>query len=134
MRRTIGTTVGLAIAGLLALYDIAAAGVGGDAQRPTAVAAAGVVLGIVTIAGIFLAMRGARSGVALVIATRVLSALTAVPAFLGPTVPSPTVLAVAVTGAVITGLVVVLLAFGMRSGAGRTGDPPVVDVALDNRQ
>nr|AHE14693.1 hypothetical protein asmbl_7 [uncultured bacterium] len=77
MNRSPGTTVGVAIAALLALSDISLP-FGGDG-RPMAIAVAGLVLGLLTLAGVVLFLRGQRWGLPIVAGTRVLSAVITLP-------------------------------------------------------
>ncbi|WP_213450417.1 hypothetical protein [Rhizomonospora bruguierae] len=83
MAHTRTFTVGLALAGLLGLADLATwlFGVGGVGQPPVAAAAIITLLGAVTLAGAWFAWQGRRGGLVAVIVTRILSALAAAPAF-----------------------------------------------------
>jgi len=105
MPRSKGFTIGLVIAGLLALGDIATPFTGDGEHPPLAIGLIDLVLGLITVVGIVLAWRGAsRGGVIAVIVTRLLSAVTAVPAFFVDGVPGPirVVAAVAVAVALLS--------------------------------
>lgn len=81
-------TAGLALCALLGVVDIiSVAGLGADEGPPPAVIILGVVLGIITLVGIRLAWKDRRGGVAAVVVSRVLSALTGVPAFFAEDAP-----------------------------------------------
>ena len=90
MTRSAPTTYGLAVCALLGVVDIiglAALGLPGDDGPPVLVALIGAVLGVITLVGARMAWRGGRSGVVTVIVSRVLSALSALPAFFVDDVP-----------------------------------------------
>jgi hypothetical protein len=114
MKRTTATTVGLVLGGLLGLSDAIGIVTSGGDGPPFPVAVAGSVLGVVTLVGVVLGWRGRRGGIVTVIVTRLLSALTAVPAFFVDDVPAPLV-AVAAFGVGVTLLAVGLLAPALRS-------------------
>lgn len=78
---------GLVLAILLGLGDLAMPLGGGDFP-PMPVAIGGATLGLITIVAAILGWRGSRAAVAAVIATRLLSALSALPAFFVAGVPS----------------------------------------------
>jgi hypothetical protein len=88
---------GLVLAVLLGLADLGLPLAGGDFP-PLAVALAAAALGLVTLVAVWLGRRGSRAALGTVVATRVLSALTAVPALTEPAVPAATKLA---AGAII---------------------------------
>ncbi|MCW3817436.1 hypothetical protein ONA91_23575 [Micromonospora sp. DR5-3] len=83
MRHTRTFTVGLVLAGLLGLSDVATwlFGVGGPGQPPVAAAAVITLLGAITLAGTWLAWRGRRGGLVAVVVSRILSGLAMLPAF-----------------------------------------------------
>lgn len=114
MKRTTGVTVGLILAGLLALGDAIGPLTGMGDGPPFAVLLADSVLGIVTIVGVVLGWRGKRSGIVTVIVTRILTALSALPAFFVDGVPAPAV-AIAVVGIAVTLLAVALVAPALRT-------------------
>jgi hypothetical protein len=114
MKRTTGVTVGLILAGLLGLGDAIGPFTGAGDGPPFAVLLADSILGIITIVGVVLAWRGKRSGIVAVIVTRLLAALTAVPAFFVDGVPAPAA-AIAVVGIAVTLLAVALVAPGLRT-------------------
>ncbi len=102
--RTVKT--GLVIAALLALTD--AAGVfGGNGSEPMAIVVTDAILGLLTLAGVALAWQRRVSGYVIVIVTRALSALSAVPAF-GAGVPAGVKVEVAVVIAVTLAIIAVL--------------------------
>ncbi len=114
MNRSRTTTVGLALAALLGLGEIVSLPFGDGEHPPLVVAVAGAVLGLVTLAGVVTGWRGSRAGIVAVIVTRLLSALTAVPAFLVDGVPAPA-LAAAAVGIAVTLASVALVAPALRS-------------------
>ncbi len=116
MRRSVPLIIGLVLAGLFALMDVIPLPAGDGEHPPVAVVIAGAVLGLITLVGIVPAWRGSRAGVVAVIVTRLLSALTAVPAFFVEGVPGPAVGAAA-AGIVLTLVCVALLAPALRSNA-----------------
>lgn len=79
--------VGLVLSILLGLGDLATPMGGGDFP-PMPVAVGGAALGLITIVAAILGWRGSRAAVAVVIATRLLSAASALPAFFVVGVPS----------------------------------------------
>jgi hypothetical protein len=103
---------GLVLAVLLGLADLGLPLAGG-AFPPPAVALATAALGLVTLVAVWLGRRGNRAALGTVVATRVLSALTAMPAFTAPAVPAAAKLA---AGAIIvlTVACVALLAPALR--------------------
>ncbi|WP_344615219.1 hypothetical protein [Dactylosporangium salmoneum] len=103
MKRSISLTVGLVLSGLLGLVDVVSLPLGTDGP-PVAVLVIGTVLGLGTIAGVVLAWPNrSRAGAVTVIVTRLLSALTAVPAFFVAATPA------AARGAAAAGIVITLL-------------------------
>ena len=115
MKRSVSITVGLTIAALLALADITLP-FGGDG-RPSPVAVAGLVLGVLTLVGVFLHWRGRRLGVPTVIVTRLLSAVITVPTLVMSDVGAADRL-VAGLVLLLTVIAVVLLIGGLRQRAG----------------
>ncbi|SBT37113.1 hypothetical protein [Micromonospora narathiwatensis] len=83
MRHPRGFIVGLVLAGVLGLSDLATGffGVGGEGQPPVAAAVVITLLGAITLAGGWFAWRGRRGGLVSVIVTRILSGLAVLPAF-----------------------------------------------------
>ncbi|MEU6407316.1 hypothetical protein [Microbispora sp. NPDC046933] len=116
MKRSVPLVIGLVIAGLFGLIDVISVPFGDGEHPPFVVALADGVLGLITVVGVVLAWRGSRAGVVAVIVTRLLSALTAVPAFFSDGVPAPAV-AVAAVGIVLTLACVAFLAPALRSHA-----------------
>lgn len=110
-RRRTGPAVrtGLILAALLAIGDVVAgiATISGDAVG-TAIAVFGGVAALVTLAALPAGWRGAEWALRTVAATRLLGALTAVPAFFVGDVPAALVIAAAVT-VVLAVLVAVLV-------------------------
>ena len=113
MKRTTAVTAGLVLAGLLGLGDAIGIVTGGGEGPPFPVVVAGAVFGVITVIGVVLGWRGSRTGIAAVIVTRLLSALTAVPAFFVDDVPAGAV-GVAALGIGVTLLAVALLAPALR--------------------
>jgi hypothetical protein len=77
--------IGLALAGVLGLSDVASIGMPtGDGQDgpPVAIVVLGAVLGVITLAALVPAFRKAgRGAIRLVAGTRIISAISALPAF-----------------------------------------------------
>jgi hypothetical protein len=114
MNRTNPTTYGLAICALLGVVDIVSlAGLGADDGPPAGVIVLGAVLGLITLVGARMAWRGERSGMLAVIVCRVISALTALPAFFVDDVPGGIRIATGVLVA-LTVLGVGLVVMGLR--------------------
>jgi len=107
---------GLVLTILLGLFDVVLP-IGGVDGPPLPVAIAGAILGLITIVAAVFAWRsgasGSRAGVMTVVVTRILSALTAVPAFFASDVPAEAqVAAAAICG--LTVVAVALLVPGLR--------------------
>lgn len=81
MTRTRNRDLGLGLLALLSLADVFAPVLTDDDQIPMAVALVASVIGLASLALIWYVVRGARRAVTPLIGLRVLSALTAVPAF-----------------------------------------------------
>ncbi|HEX4704978.1 MAG TPA: hypothetical protein VH352_22810 [Pseudonocardiaceae bacterium] len=113
-------SIGLVLAGILALADISLLAVGGD-YPPRAVAAAAAALGVATLAGIVLARRGTRAGTWLVATCRTLSALSATPAFLIDDAPPAARIAAGAIVVLTVGTLVLLLP-SLRNEAGQASD------------
>ncbi|MGI5486067.1 hypothetical protein [Microtetraspora malaysiensis] len=116
MNRSRTLVAGLILSGLLGLVDVVTMPFGDGEHPPFAVAVVGAVLGLLTLAGVVLAWRGGRAGAALVIVTRLLSGLSAVPAFFADGVPGP-VRGLAALGVVLTLAGVALVAPALRARA-----------------
>lgn len=78
---------GLGILGLLSLADVAGLVLTDGEHPPMAIAAVGAVIGVISLALVAAAWRGVRRAVVPLVVLRVLSALSAVPAFFEPDVP-----------------------------------------------
>jgi hypothetical protein len=113
MRRTTGITVGLVLAGLLGLVDTVSILTDTGDGPPLVIIVAGTVLGLLTLAGVWFGWRGSRAGIVTVVVTRLLSALSAVPAFFVDDVPGGLV-ALAGVGVVVTLVAVALVAPALR--------------------
>ncbi|MCK2214685.1 hypothetical protein MF672_012900 [Actinomadura sp. ATCC 31491] len=96
MKRSRLLVTGLVLGGLLGVVDVVTLPFGDGEHPPVAVAVAGAVLGLITLVGVVFAWRGSRAGVVAVVVSRLLSGLTAVPAFFADGVP---VAAMAAAGA-----------------------------------
>ncbi|NUR71720.1 MAG: hypothetical protein HOU81_12935 [Hamadaea sp.] len=103
---------GLVLAVLLGLADVAQPFSGGDFP-PMGVAIAGAALGLITIGSAVYAWRGNRIATVAVVVTRLLSALSAVPAFFVPDVPAAARIAAAAICA-LTVAAVALVSPGLR--------------------
>jgi hypothetical protein len=119
MYRSKAFVTGLVVAGLLAVGDITTPLFSDGEHPPIAVGLADAALGLLTVAGIVLAWRGSRGGVATIIVTRLLSALTAVPAFFVDGVPGGAK-AAAATGCAAALITVALVAPRLRRPAPAT--------------
>jgi hypothetical protein len=107
--------VGLVLCGLLGTTDIAALAFIGAATEPgvqgppTAVIVSSAVMGVITLVALVFTWRsGSRLGSRIIAASRILAALTAVPAFLLDNVPAEGIV-IAGSGIVITLVAVWLL-------------------------
>jgi hypothetical protein len=78
---------GLALLGVLSLVDVAGPLMTDGDNPPMSVALAGSVLGLASLVCLYFAWRGSRRAVLPLAALRLLSALTAVPAFFAADVP-----------------------------------------------
>ncbi|MEN3540189.1 hypothetical protein AAH991_34110 [Microbispora sp. ZYX-F-249] len=116
MKRSVPLIIGLVLAALFGLGDVISVPLGDGEHPPFAVALADGVLGLITVVGVVPAWRGSRAGVVAVIVTRLLSALSAVPAFFADGVPAPAI-AVAAVGIALTLACVAFLAPALRSRA-----------------
>jgi hypothetical protein len=104
--RTPLLTSGLVLAGVLAAADLATPLVTDGEHPPIVIALLAAALGLATLVALVPAWRGSRGAGWVVVATRLVSAVTALPAFVVPEVPAAAVLA---AGA---GVAVTLLAAG----------------------
>lgn len=104
------TRIGLILATVLSLLDIATLAITDGDHPPVAIAATDALLGVVTLVGVVLAWRnGRRRGLRTVIAARALSVLTIIPAFVAGGTPAGVLVAASI--AVLLGVVTVLLLF-----------------------
>lgn len=108
---------GLIVLGLLSLGDVATPLVTDGEHPPMEVALIGSALGLVSLVLVVFAWRGARRAVVPLIVLRVLSALSAVPAFFAGDVPAAAVIAAALVVA-LTALGTALLLVPARELAG----------------
>jgi hypothetical protein len=121
-RLTTGNKVGLVLAALLAVGDVTGPFTpmpadGDQAGPPMAVLIAGAVLGVITLVGVVWTWRtGSRPAARVVAGTRILSALSALPAFFVGGVPGVVVL-IAATGILLTALTCFLVLRPARSAA-----------------
>ena len=115
-RPSTAATSGLAICALLGVVDIVSlGGLGADDGPPTGIVLLGAVLGVLTLVGVWMAWRGQRRGAILVIVARLISALTAIPAFFVDDVPDwvPPVVGI---GLLLTAAGVGLVVVSLRRG------------------
>ncbi|MFL6073334.1 MAG: hypothetical protein ACJ73S_08070 [Mycobacteriales bacterium] len=82
------THLGLVLAGLLGVLDLAALAAGGGDFPPLAVGIADMLLGLVTVVAVVRGWRGNRAAIGTAVAARLASALTALPAFAVDGVPA----------------------------------------------
>ncbi|HWI05676.1 MAG TPA: hypothetical protein VNT52_17850, partial [Acidimicrobiales bacterium] len=114
--------IGLILSALLGALDVVGiAGAGADDGPPAAVLVIGFVLGLVTLAGVWLAWRGDGRGFSAVVVSRVLSVLLGVPAFFAEEAPDWAPAAVGI-GIVVTAVALWLLYAG-RQRSGVADDP-----------
>lgn len=114
MSVSLPTKIGFGLAGLLALGDVATPLLTDGEHPPMVVALLAAVLGVATFAAILPSWRRTPAALWTAIATRAVSALGALPAFLVDDVPSGAKVAAAV-GLVLTVLCIGLLAPGLRA-------------------
>jgi hypothetical protein len=88
MNTTTGRRVGLAIFGLLSVGDVVTIFLTDGDHPPYAVAAVGTLLGLVSLVLVVQAWRDPSRSLRLLIGLRVLSAITAIPAFFVSDVPA----------------------------------------------
>src|SRR5581483_889109 len=107
--------VGLILAGVLGLNDLATwlFGVGGPGQPPIAAAAVISLLGAITLAGTWFAWQGRRGGLVAVVVTRILSGLATLPAFTDENISSINVVLLA-AGLALTIAALALIWPGLR--------------------
>jgi hypothetical protein len=113
MHRSKSFVTGLVLAGLLALGDLTTPLTTDGEHPPMSIALIAAAIGLLTVVGMVLAWRGSRAGIATIIVTRLLSAVTAVPAFFVDDVPGWAIGAAAF-GVVVTLLCVALIAPRLR--------------------
>ena len=115
MTRSRNMTIGLILSAILGVLDVVSvAGLGADDGPPAFVIVIGLVLGVVTLVGVAMAWRGNARGVPIIVVSRVLSALSAIPAFFVEEAPdwAPPVVGV---GIVITIAAIALIYSGRRT-------------------
>jgi hypothetical protein len=112
-------SLGLALLALISLVDVAGPLLTDGEHPPMAVAVVGSVLGLASLAFAWYAGRGARRALAPLIGLRVLSALTAVPAFFAADVPAAARALAAVFVALTAGGIA-LVTVPARAGVART--------------
>jgi hypothetical protein len=104
--------VGLIVLGVLSLADLASPLITDGQHPPMFIALIGSALGLISIVLSILAWRGRPAAAIALIAIRLLSALTAVPAFTTPGVPTvPMILAGVFIALTLGGVVAVLSGF-----------------------
>lgn len=111
MTNTSGRRVGLVLLGLLSLGDIATPALTDGDHPPYAIAAIAAVLGVASLVLAVRAYREPARSLRLLIGLRMLSAVTAIPAFFVDDVPSGAEVAAAAV-VVLTALGVLLVARG----------------------
>ena len=104
--------VGLIILGVLSVADLASPLITDGQHPPMFIALIGSAFGVISIVLSILAWRGRQAAAVALIAVRLLSALTAVPAFTTPGVPTvPMILAGVFIALTLAGVVSVLSGF-----------------------
>lgn len=116
MKRSKTFVAGLVLATLFGLGDLTSPLTTDGEHPPMAIAIAGAILGLLTLAGVGYAWQGRRGGVTTIIVTRLLSAVTAVPAFFVDGVPAGARI-VAGVGVVLTIVCVAMVAPRLRKPA-----------------
>jgi hypothetical protein len=111
MGNSTGRRIGLSLFGLLSLGDIATIFLTDGDNPPYAVAAVAAVLGLVSLVLVVQALRDESRSLRLLISLRVLSAVTAIPAFFVSDVPAGAKVAAAAS-IVLTAVGVLLTARG----------------------
>jgi hypothetical protein len=111
MGNSTGRRIGLYLFGLLSVADIAGIFLTDGDHPPYAVAAVGTLLGVVTLVLVVQALRDPSRSLRLLIGLRVLSAVTAIPAFFVSDVPAGAEIAAAAI-VVLTAVGVLLTARG----------------------
>lgn len=91
MSRPVSFKAGLIILAVLSVLDLLLPLLSDGEHPPIAVALAASVVGLISLVLIVSAWRGATRAMPVLIVLRMLSALSAVPAFMAPDVPAPTV-------------------------------------------
>ena len=120
MNRSLSRSVGLGLLGLLSLADLTLPLASDGKHPPMAVAVVGAVIGLVSLVLVGYAYRGSSRAVAPLVVLRVLSALTAVPAFFAPDVPAGIQVLVGVfCGLTLAGVALVVRPAPMREVAVR---------------
>jgi len=109
---TRSTKAGLIVAGVLAVGDLLTPVLSDGEHPPMSIALISLAIGVVTLIAAVPAWRGNRAAGWVVVASRLLSMLGALPAFFVADVPPPALIAAA-AGVVLTLLVVGLLAPGL---------------------
>ena len=110
--------IGLVLCALLGVSDVlSVAGAGAEDAPPIPIAVLSVILGLITLVGVFLAWRGAKKGFIAVVVSRVLSALSAVTAFFVEDVPGWVPVAVGI------GIVITVIALGLLFSERRQAAP-----------
>lgn len=106
--------VGLGLAAVLGVLDVITGvqALAGAFFAPPEVGIAMIVLGTITLAAVPIAWTGRRWPAWVAVAARVLSAMTALPAFFVPDVPAAGVVAASI-GILLTAAVALLVAFGL---------------------
>lgn len=82
---------GFVLLGLLSLVDVAGVFLTDGTSPPMSIAILGTVLGLVSLVLLWFAWRGNRGATIALVVVRLVSAATAVPAFVMPDVPGPVV-------------------------------------------
>jgi hypothetical protein len=104
---------GLVLLGVLALFDLPGPAITDGEHPPMSIAIAGSVLGVASLACVLLAWRGSRVALVTLITLRLISALTAVPAFFVADLPMVAVVAAAgIVALTFVGVVLVLAPHG----------------------
>jgi hypothetical protein len=108
---------GLVILGVLSLLDVAGPLMTNGDNPPMSIALIGSVLGLLSLVCVYLAWRGAGRAVLPLVGLRLLSALTAVPAFFVADVPAAI--------QALAGVIVLLTLVGVALVVGSRGRQPV---------
>lgn len=109
MNTSLTQRIGLAVLALLSLADVVEPLVTDGKTPPIGIALVDCAVGVASLIALGFAARGSRRGVLTLVGLRLLSAITAVPAFFASAVPTPVVAVSAVLVALTIGAVLAVV-------------------------